>query len=159
MRKSAIAMLIFLGMLVIVSQTVIASGLYLLLGYGKNTNTWISITQLLRKLITQLQRKLITQLLRLRGCIIESIEAKGKSVQGRPLITTEAENFGEHCSFKHCSLEKKCVRVDEQVKVPSTLSDALRHCLNAESIKQVGIQLNDFESPCARRLYQISLYH
>lgn len=95
MRKSAIAMLMFLGILVTVFQTVTASGSDLLTDYGKYAKTHASITQSPRKLITRLLSKLITQLQGLRGCVIESIEAKGKTVQGRALITIEAANFWE----------------------------------------------------------------
>jgi hypothetical protein len=120
MRKSAIAML------KTVSETMTtASGSVLLTNYGKNGSIQADITQLLKKLIMQI--------VRLRGCVIKSIEAAGKTVQGRALITIEAANFWDYGSFKHCSLDKKCTRVNEEVKVASTLSDKLRRCLNAKA--------------------------
>jgi hypothetical protein len=133
MRKSAIAMLMFLGMLKTISQTVTASGSILLTDYGKNANIQASIMRLPRKLITQLLKKLIMRLQRLRGCFIKSIEAEGKTVQGRALITIEAANLWDYGSFKHCSLDEKCTRVNEEVKVASTLSDKLKRCLNAKA--------------------------
>jgi hypothetical protein len=134
MRKSAIAMLMFLEMLKTVPQTFTASGLVQLTDYGKNANIQTSITGLQKKLITLLLRKLITRLLRLCGYVIKSIEAEEKTIQGRALITLEAANFWDYGSFKHRSLDEKYTRVNEEVKVANcTLSDKLRHCLNAKA--------------------------